>query len=144
MSGTPAVPRVVLVYGLAGILPFLAPPVAALLWPEWRGIAGLVAALYGALILSFLGGARWGLAVARAVPGFAVVSLAMLPTLVGLALLLLPAERRGVQLAGLAAALLLHWLWDARAGGLPQWYPRLRGMLTAGAVAGLLAMAALL
>jgi hypothetical protein len=67
--------------------------------------------------------------------------LAMLPTLVGLALLLTPDV---VRLPGLAAALALHWLWDVRSPGLPAWYPRLRSLLTAGAVLGLVAGAVLL
>ena len=104
-------------------------------------LAGVVAGVYGALILSFLGGARWGLEVARPQPRVAVVSLAMLPSLVGLVLLLLPSDWRSLQLWGLAAALLLHWLWDVRAAGLPPWYPRLRTILTLGAVTGLAAMA---
>ena len=132
-----AMPRVVLVYGLAGVLPFVAPPLASLVWPEVRDAAAMVAVAYGALILSFLGGARWGLAVARPAPGIGVISLAMLPTLAGLVLLLLPAQLRVAQLAGLAALLALHFVWDARSPGLPGWYPRLRAMLTAGAVSGL-------
>jgi 4-amino-4-deoxy-L-arabinose transferase-like glycosyltransferase len=54
-------------------------------------------------------------------------------------LILLPPDRSGLQLAGLAAALVLHLLWDLRSQGLPGWYPRLRLILTAGAVAGLAA-----
>ena len=41
--------------------------------------------------------------------------------------------------AALAAALVLHYIWDLRSPGLPVWYPRLRLILTAGAVAGLAA-----
>lgn len=137
-------PRTVLAYGLLGVIPFWVPPLVTMLWPHVLPLAGVVAGIYGALILSFLGGARWGLAVARPEPRFGVVSLAMMPTLVGLVLLLLPAEWRAVQLWGLAAALLLHWLWDVRGSGLPPWYPRLRTILTLGAVSGLVAMAVIL
>jgi hypothetical protein len=137
-------PRTVLIYGLLGIIPFWVPPVASVLWPHVMPLAGVVAGIYGALILSFLGGARWGLEVARPAPRLGIISLAMLPTLVGLALLLLPAEWRAVQLWGLATALLLHWLWDVGAKGLPPWHPRLRTILTLGAVTGLVAMAVLI
>lgn len=137
------IPRVVLIFGLLGIIPFWAPALVTLIWPNVLPLAGIVAAVYGALILSFLGGARWGLAVAWPDPRRVVISLAMLPTLAGLALLLLPAEWRAAQLCGLAAALLLHWLWDARASGLPAWYPKLRAILTIGAATGLGAMALL-
>ena len=136
-------PRNVLIYGLLGIIPFWAPVVMAVLWPHVLPLAGVIAGVYGALILSFLGGARWGLEVARPNPRFGVVSLAMLPSIAGLLLLLLPAEWRAAQLWALAAALGLHWLWDLRGDGLPPWYPRLRTILALGAVTALAAMALL-
>jgi hypothetical protein len=132
-------PPVVLIYGLLGVLPFLAPSVVGAVLPPFKSVAAFMLALYAGLILSFLGGARWGLAVAHPEPPFGSVSLAMLPTLVGLALLALPAEDRRLQLIGLAAALALHWLWDVSSRSLPAWYPRLRTILTAGAVIGLVA-----
>jgi ribose/xylose/arabinose/galactoside ABC-type transport system permease subunit len=135
------IPGVVLAYGVLGLIPFLAPALFGMALPAYRMTAAAVLAFYGALILSFLGGARWGLAVGRAQPDAAVVSLAMLPTLAGLALLLMPDP---VRLPGLAAALALHGLWDIRAAGLPPWYPRLRSALTAGAVIGLAAGAVVL
>ena len=128
-------PRLVLVYGLLGLIPFLAPPLVGAALPASKDLAATVLALYGALILSFLGGARWGLTVGRAAPDPRVVSLSMLPTLAGLALLLAPNE---VRLPGLAAALALVWFWDVRDPDLPVWYPVLRSLLTAGAVIGLL------
>lgn len=131
-------PRSVLVYGLLGLIPFLAPPVAGLVFPAMKPAAATVLALYGALILSFLGGARWGFANTAPSPHPGVITLSMLPTLVGLALLLLPAADRGAQLVGLAAALVVHWVWDMVSPGLPPWYGRLRTILTLGAAAGLL------
>ncbi len=136
-------PRIVHGYGLAGLAPFLLPPLASLVWPSLTDPAALFAAAYGALILSFLGGARWGFEVARSRPRHRVVALAMLPTLAGLALLMLPAGLRPLQLAGIALLLGVHFLWDLRAGGLPAWYPRLRSPLTAGAIFGLVVQAAL-
>jgi hypothetical protein len=136
------IPRAVLAYGVLGLIPFLAPP---LVGATWRGLADLsatVLALYGALILSFLGGARWALAAARPAPSLEVVTLAMIPTLAGLALLLIAGRR--MQLLGLAAALALHGIWDMRGKDLPSWYGRLRAPLTLGAVAGLVAGAFLL
>lgn len=139
-----SVPRGVLVYGLLGVIPFWAPAAMAVLWPHVIPLAGVMAGVYAALILSFLGGARWGLEVMRTGPRLGIVSLAMLPTLIGFALLLLPAEWRAGQLWALAAALLVHWLWDLGAKGLPPWYPRLRTILTVGAVSGLATMALLI
>ena len=139
-----AIPRVVLAYGLLGLIPFLVPPVVGWLLPQDRSAAVLALSLYAGLILSFLGGARWGVAVQAPAPSALEVSLAMLPTLAGLALLLLPAGLDQLRLFGLALALALHWLWDVRGAGLPPWYGRLRTVLTVGAVAGLVSGALLL
>ena len=141
---TTAIPRSVLIYGLAGLVPFLLPPVIAGVSPSHADILGLVSVVYGALILSFLGGARWGQEVARQQPRLGVISLSMLPTLAGLALLLATWLDRHAQLVAMAALLGLHFVWDAGSIGLPAWYTRLRLILTVGAVAGLMAMAALL
>lgn len=132
----PVVPSIVLTYGLLGLIPFLAPPLIGLLLPGYRTEAAAVLGIYGGLILSFLGGARWGMAVGRPEPDSGIVTLSMLPTVAGLTLVLMP---DAVRLPGLAAALSLHWLWDFRSSGLPAWYPLLRSVLTAGAVGGLVA-----
>jgi hypothetical protein len=134
-------PRIVFAYGLLGLIPFLAPPLLTVAVPAHGGALALVALAYGALNLSFLGGARWGLAVATPAPGLLTVSFAMLPTLAALALLLYPGLPRPLQLLALAALLTLHYVWDALSPGLPPWYPRLRAILTLGAATGLVAMA---
>ncbi len=130
-------PPAVLALGLLGIIPFCSLPLAALLAPNWMGVAAAVEAVYAALILSFLGGARWGLAVRDASPNPVVVGLAMTPTLVGLAVLVFSHGEMRVQLLALAAALTLSWAWDFSAKDLPPWYGRFRTVLTLGAVGGL-------
>lgn len=135
------IPRSVLVYGLLGLIPFLAPPLISLFTPSHAGILGLVSLIYGALILSFLGGARWGQEVARSEPRAGVITLSMLPTLVGFGLLLATSVDRPAQLLAMAMLLGLQFFWDAGSQGLPGWYPRLRLILTAGAISGLAAMA---
>jgi Protein of unknown function (DUF3429) len=140
----PPIPPVVLAYGCLGVMVFVAPSVIGVLVPALRSAAGGFLALYAALILSFLGGARWGLAIRQSSPDAVIVSFAMVPTLVGLGLLILPPEDRLTQIVGLAGALGLHWLWDATGQNLPPWYPRLRSLLTVGALAGLIAGAAVL
>ncbi len=135
------IPRSVLVYGLLGLIPFLAPPLASLATPAHDSVLGLVALIYGALILSFLGGARWGQEVARPQPRAGIITLAMLPTLAGFGLLLATSLDRPAQLLAMAALFGLQFFWDAASQGLPGWYPRLRLILTAGAIIGLAAMA---
>jgi hypothetical protein len=134
-----ATPGVVLIYGVLGLSGFLGPPLVALLAPGHADLALTLLIAYAALILSFLGGARWGLAVSRPSPAPVTISLAMLPTLFALGLVMLPPDMRLWQVAGLALGLSLQWLWDMRARGLPVWYPGLRTLLSGGAVAGLLA-----
>lgn len=130
-------PSGVWAYGLWGIVPFWSLPLAVLLAPSWTSVAAAIALLYAALILSFLGGARWGLAVSDPSPKSVVVGLAMTPTLAGLAVLVLMHGHVRLQLLALAAALTLSWVWDVTAKGLPSWYGRHRTWLTLGAVGGL-------
>jgi len=137
------IPAPCLVYGLLGWIPFLGPPVIAWAEPGVKLWALQSQALYAALILSFLGGARWGLAIAGPGPDARRIGLSMLPTLAGLALLLLPADQRALQLAGLASALIAQGVWDQISAKPPQWYPRLRLILTIGATLGLVAGAGL-
>ena len=130
-------PPWVLHYGRLGLIPFLLPAPAGWIWPALVPLAGSALAVYAALILSFLGGARWGMAVTARVVDNRIVSLAMLPSLAGFALLMLPAEWRGWQLAGLAAAHGLQGIWDLRATTVPDWYAGLRVQLTLVALSGL-------
>lgn len=134
---TGSAPPAVLAFGLLGTIPFWSLPMAALLAPSWMGVAAAVEAAYAALILSFMGGARWGLAVRDPTPDPVVVGLAMTPTLAGLAALVFFHGATRLQLFGLAAALTLSWGWDFSAKRLPPWYARLRTGLTLGAVGGL-------
>jgi hypothetical protein len=133
------VPKHVAVLGWLGLLPFLLPPIVGFLQDDWAPTLTVVETAYAGLILSFLGGARWGQAIQTDRPDCTVVSLAMLPTIVALVLLAAPSLSPGVRMGGLAFALVLHWLWDIRAVGLPRWYASLRTKLTIGAVIGLLA-----
>jgi hypothetical protein len=131
--------RPVLALGLAGVLPFWLLAATAALKPEWNTLSGAVVAHYAALILSFLGGARWGLEIGNPHPSPVTVALAMLPTLAGWAVMVAAHADVPRQLLGLGLALLLAWAWDLRATGLPPWYRGFRSLLTLGAVGGLLA-----
>jgi hypothetical protein len=139
-----SIPRPVAIYGALGLIPFWAPSAVGLARPELSEAMRGVLAIYAALILSFLGGARWAFAVARPRPGALVVTLTMGPTLIGFTLLLAPAEWGWFRLPGLAVALAAMGLWDLARGDPPAWYPRLRGLLTIGAVGGVVVGAAVL
>ena len=130
-------PPAVLAFGLLGLIPFWVLPMATLLAPNWTEAAASVEVAYAALILSFLGGARWGLAVKDASPDPVIVGLAMTPTLAGLAALIFLHGAPTLQFFGLAAALAASWVWGVTARAMPPWYARLRTILTLGAVSGL-------
>ena len=84
----PPLPRGMLALGWSGVLPFALTVGTAVTNPAWSGWAEAVFVAYGAVILSFLGGARWGRALAADVaPGRFVE--AILPSLIGFAALLM-------------------------------------------------------
>ena len=133
MFGIPPAP---LVLGLAGLIPFwgLALLLAAHAPFGFRAPEiefGL--ATYGAVILSFLGGIRWGLAAAGARSETFHYALSVVPSLVGWALLAAPEPWR---LIGLGLAVLVSGPIDARLvkeGLAPPWLGRLRLILSCGA-----------
>jgi hypothetical protein len=137
IAGAAAARVVARTCGLLGLAPFWALPAAIAIWPGRADLTAVVFAAYAALILSFLGGARWGMALQAAEPDPRTVALAMAPTLSawGLLIVLHAAER--LQLFGFAAVLMLVGLWDKTSPQAPAWYQRLRLMLTAGAAGGL-------
>lgn len=138
-----AIPGMALVLGLAGLIPFAAGALA--LWaplPVLDAAFGLRLVIgYGALILSFLGGIRWGTALGAFATSRQSGELAasVLGSLAGLAALFIPSVP---ALTLLIAGFLMQALWDVtsvEAGRLPAWFGRLRMMLTAGAVISLIA-----
>ena len=113
---------------LAVAAPFLEAPV------QERAHFALVA--YGAVILSFLGGIHWGLAIAGAGPvqsnrtTFARLGVSVVPSLVGWSALLLSGQLGLLVLAAAFLGLLLFDLHASRKAQAPAWYPKLRWPLT--------------
>ena len=134
MSKT-AIPPYPLLLGLAGLIPFWALAIGL----SMHGALGVVPAqldmalaTYGAIIVSFLGGIRWGLAVPTGDAGrnyaFSVV-----PSLVGWALLAAPEPWRLAGLGMVALALGPIDLGLVRSGMAPAWFGTLRIILSVGA-----------
>jgi hypothetical protein len=116
--------------GLAGLAPFVM--LAAVQWlsvPGWRMLAGSALLSYGALIVSFLGGIHWGLAMRGRPLAPARLIWGVLPSLLGwLAVLLDSPWGQAV----LAMSLLACFVVDRsvyRDLGLQAWLP-LRATLT--------------
>jgi hypothetical protein len=128
--------------GIAGLLPFVAGAAGLWLLPlEWAGLAALALLTYGAVIVSFLGGIHWGLAMQLAQTRRGLLIWGVLPSLLAWAGLLLNSVW-GLLL--MAASLLLCYIVDCqiyRSLRLGGWIG-LRGLLTIVSVVSCLAGAA--
>ena len=123
--------------GWAGVMPFafLAVATAA----RWRLPLSADAALlaYGAAILSFMGGAQWGLTMRAgdgSEQGWRGYGVAVSPSLVAWVAMLLPWRLGLVILAVGFVVLLAYDLWTVRRGYAPHWYGQLRWQLTTAVV----------
>lgn len=123
--------------GAFGAVPFVALAIAAIALKDAARVQALFSlATYGAVILSFLGGIHWGLAVAGAGTGTSAdglrhrLVLSVIPSLVGWgALFLSPPLALGVMAVAFVVMLLVD-IRATRRGEAPPWYPRLRLPLT--------------
>lgn len=143
----PPMPAIIL--GVAGLLPLviaLLVRLAAGIEPDTPlpGLIGSFALIYSALILSFLGGIWWGVAISRAAADqFArLLALAIVPTVVSLLLIGLMFARPVLAAILLGLAIIATPLVDlglSRRGLVPAWWMTLRvplsialGVLTIG------------
>lgn len=142
LSQPARIPRLALWLGLLGAVPFL---VGALgVWvPRIDHIPILGASLlYGAVILSFLGGIRWGTAIGPygATRQALEFSGSVLPAIAAwLALLMPPAAGLSLLIIGF----LMQALWDVitvEEGRLPPWFGKLRMILTSIVTVSLMAI----
>ncbi|MGQ3263406.1 DUF3429 domain-containing protein [Phenylobacterium sp.] len=141
MTPSRQIPPAALMLGAAGVIPF-----AALALLIAMGGAGLIAPeqaermlrLYGALILSFMGGAQWGLSTALPEgPKARALAVSVLPALFAWAAFLIPTGPGLLALSAAFLALMLYDLWTVRRGEAPVWYGRLRVGLTLAVIASL-------
>jgi len=124
--------------GIVGLVPAIAACVGVLWGPvEWRHDAATVCATYAAVILSFLGGAWWGLSSAGTAPRNVSAALyaSVLPSLAGWAALLMDVGSGLLVLGLLFLAILPGDYWLSRSGLAPAWWPRLRVPLSIGMAA---------
>jgi len=153
------IPRAPLLLGLFGLIPFMLPPIWVLMSGP-SGILSLEAVIlqqsYAAIILSFMGAVHWGLEIAdhksadpeqRKKPDYNVLITSVSPAL--FAWFCLQMNSSVLSLLALAACFILLFFYDASrgkesnktGGNIPIWYPKLRLILTCGAVASLVLMA---
>jgi hypothetical protein len=143
MSPRPVLPYVL---GIAGLIPFIAlSAYSVIVDTPAAAIAGNLLLAYGAVILSFLGGSRWGAEIHRRpdAPSSAILCLAMLPSLTGWAALIVAIVATSAPAYWLLVlAFVMQMLWDMtaiRIGTFPRWYMPLRIGLTVVVVASLIA-----
>ena len=132
------IPKAACWLGFAGLIPFFSAAFIGLVWSTPLHEISLKALLaYGAVILSFLGGIRWGLAIATSKSSGLLGPLAMsvAPALVGWVALLVPSSV-GLVLLALGFAVML--MADFRLSTAPYRYTTLRLPLSIGAIVCLL------
>ncbi|MFK7888762.1 MAG: DUF3429 domain-containing protein [Gammaproteobacteria bacterium] len=129
--------------GGLGALPFIGLALLSIFSNLNDALALLALSAYGAVILSFLGGIHWGLAIGRApdAPSTAALILSVVPSLIGWVALLLERELGLLVLAAAVAAMFFVDTNLTQRRMAPIWYPRLRLPLTLTVVTCLLGSA---
>ena len=120
---------------LAGLIPFVGCAALVLLTPDGARVWVEPLTVYGAIILSFLGGARWGRTMAGPEPDWLQLVLSNLPA-VAAWLTFLPTVPDEFQLLVMIFGLIAMLYWDLRTA--PVWYRNLRLTATGGAALSLL------
>ena len=142
---TDVIPRPALILGWAGVIPFALLAAASVLDIQaWSLDPAMALRAYGACILSFMGGAQWGVLLPREAghaPFFRYL-VSVLPALLAFLCLLIPSTPGLIGLIVGFLALLAYDLLTVRQGLAPRWYASLRIQLTL-AVVVLLGIAAI-
>lgn len=124
-----------IVYGFGGIIPFVTPPLYFIIG-AFSPFLATSQLMYGATILAFIGGVKWGNAVAKNDESHTQIGLSILPSLIAWSSLLVP-EPVGLLVvsSGLVGALYI----DYKSSGYPPWFFAMRATLTGIAVTSLFA-----
>lgn len=121
--------------GYSGVIPFAA-CAAVLAWGSVQWHQGALSAfmIYGAVILSFIGGIRWGAAVSGGQVRTSPLVISVLPSLWAAFFLWWPEP--GAAVAGLMAGFIVLGVidWARPARGMPPWMRSLRVRLTTAVV----------
>ena len=124
--------------GFSGLIPFVGAAVGVLAGePALQEFSLRMLLGYSAVILSFLGGVRWGLAITKTDSTALLIPLtiSVTPSLLGWVALLLPPASGFLTLAIGFAAMQIA---DTRLPQAPHWYRVLRFPLSAGAISALI------
>ena len=132
---TVEVPPAVWALGVLSVSPFVIASALFCYGPANLSSGALrVLFAYSTIMLGYMGGVRTGIEVERARPRWMQLAASIVAPLAGFALLLaqnvLPAYAR---LGGFILIIIAQWLWDVSHHDGPNWRPRMRTFLTAGA-----------
>lgn len=135
MKARVPVPATVWVFGIVSIVPLFVAAGVYCYGPPSQAGPGLLGLLgYSTALLSFLGGIRCGLEFERRIPRWQIIGMSMVAPFIAFGLLLGSAKFDVVwQISGFLLAFLLQWIWDVNDHEGPEWRPRFRTLLTAGA-----------
>lgn len=142
------IPKPPFILGVLGATPFMAVPLTMCSMQVYQPGLASVQVLYGACILSFLGGVRWGYTLPDNSPSGPnwsnLVTGAVFPFMAFTSLLLM--ENINVATVGLGIGFAISWVVDTfgnkdlnLAPIVPLWYKWLRGLLTFIVLASLIA-----
>jgi len=132
--------------GWLGVIPFALCSLVSVFSNGALNASGVTALLtYGAIILSFLGGIHWGLAIHTDQSGkpnmLQRLVISVIPALLAWVSLMLAPAPGCVLLSCAFIAMLFVDVYASRAGLAPAWYARLRVPLSSAAAASLLVAA---
>lgn len=146
MKALARAPTPALYLGLSGLLPFVSAPLFMAATGAFCPQVAHAQVVYGATIVSFLGGARWGFAVPEgspARPDWMNLGHSVVPSLVAwLALLCRGEVAEGALLVLMGLGLSLHYDLTLLPG-YPAWFKAMRTLLTLVATFSLVATLAL-
>lgn len=134
-------PRGAMILGWSGVLPFVGLAAALAVGLGGPDQVSDVLRLYGSIILSFMGGVHWGVAILRNDDRLSAYAVSVVPALWAFALAFTPAT---IAFSGLVVGfvgLLIYDVGCVGRGHLPEWYGRLRQWLTLAVCACLVAAA---
>ena len=131
-----AVPAAAKWLGGFGAVPFVVFAISStMLDGLYQAQAWYALAVYGAVILSFLGGVHWGLAIAEfgtqlEQSAWRRLLLSVVPSIIGWIALMISTVPGLLMMAASFGVMLWIDLTAARKGEVPGWYPKLRGPLS--------------
>ncbi|XP_008287933.1 transmembrane protein 69 [Stegastes partitus] len=139
-------PKPALYLGVSGLIPFLSAPLLMAATQSFYPVVAYAQVVYGASIVSFLGGARWGFAIPEgspARPDWMNLGNSVVPSLVAwLALLCRDNITEGALVVIMGLGLSLHYDLTLLPG-YPAWFKAMRTILTLVATFSLVATLAL-